>query len=92
MTQAHSLDSLCTFIANARNIDKLEAQIKQKEGLLKNLEQLETIYEDLGSQVMLDRTTEEYNVVFTELLVLKLKKNKLEREMLVFQLKSFLED
>jgi hypothetical protein len=73
-------------------MDRLDAQIKQKEGLLKNLEQLETIYEELGSQVMLDRTTEEYNVATVELLVLKLKKNQLERNMLIFQLKSFLED
>jgi hypothetical protein len=73
-------------------MDKLDAQIKQKEDLLKNLEQLETIYEELGSQAMLDRTTEEYNVVIAELLVLKLKKNQLERNMLIFQLKSFLED
>jgi hypothetical protein len=73
-------------------MDKLDAQIKQKEDLLKNLEQLETIYKELGSQAMLDRTTEEYNVVIAELLVLKLKKNQLERNMLIFQLKSFLED
>lgn len=92
MTQTHSLDNLYTFIKNVRNMDDLDAQIKNKEEVLKYLEQLETVYEELGNDVLLDRTTEAYNVAMAELFVLKLERNKLEREMLVFQLKSFLED
>lgn len=92
MTPTHSLDSLSTFIVNVRNMDNLDSQIKQKEGLLTNLEQLEEIYETLGNEVMLDKTTEQYNQTELETLVLKLKRNELERKLLMFQLNSLLEN
>lgn len=92
MTPTHSLDSLSTFIVNVRKMDDLDSQIKQKEGLLTNLEQLEEIYESVGNEVMLDKTTEQYNQIELETLVLKLKRNELERKLLMFQLNSLLEN
>ena len=92
MTPTHSLDSLSTFIVNVRKMDDLDNQIKQKEGLLTNLEQLEEIYETLGNEAMLDKTTEQYNQTELETLVLKLKRNELERKLLMFQLNSLLEN
>ena len=92
MTPTHSLDSLSTFIVNVRNMDDLDSQIKQREGLLTNLEQLEEIYETLGNEAMLDKVTEQYNQTELETLVLKLKRNELERKLLVFQLNSLLEN
>ena len=92
MTPTHSLDSLSTFIVNVRNMDNLDSQIKQKEGLLTNLEQLEEIYETLGNEAMLDKVTEQYNQTELETLVLKLKRNELERKLLMFQLNSLLEN
>ena len=92
MTPTHSLDSLSTFIMNVRKMDDLDNQIKQKEGLLTNLEQLEEIYETLGNEAMLDKTTEQYNQTELETLVLKLKRNELERKLLMFQLNSLLEN
>lgn len=92
MTPTHSLDSLSTFIVNVRKMDDLDSQIKQKEGLLTNLEQLEEIYETLGNEAMLDKVTEQYNQTELETLVLKLKRNELERKLLMFQLNSLLEN
>lgn len=92
MTPTHSLDSLSTFIVNVRKMDDLDSQIKQREGLLTNLEQLEEIYETLGNEAMLDKTTEQYNQTELETLVLKLKRNELERKLLMFQLNSLLEN
>ena len=68
------------------------SQIKQKEGLLTNLEQLEEIYEELGNEAMLDKVTEQYNQTELDTLVLKLKRNELERKLLMFQLNSLLEN
>lgn len=92
MTPTHSLDSLSTFIVNVRKMDDLDSQIKQREGLLTNLEQLEEIYETLGNEAMLDKVTEQYNQTELETLVLKLKRNELERKLLMFQLNSLLEN
>ena len=92
MTPTHSLDSLSTFIVNVRKMDDLDNQIKQREGLLTNLEQLEEIYETLGNEAMLDKVTEQYNQTELETLVLKLKRNELERKLLMFQLNSLLEN
>lgn len=92
MTQTHTVDNLYTFITNSRKMDDLDAQIKQKVDLLKHLEQLEKIYEDLGKETMLDKTTECYNRVLADILTLQLRRNKLEREILMFQLKALFEE
>ena len=92
MTQTHSIDSLYNFIINVQNMDELDAQIKEKEDRLNYLSQLEDLYESLELTEMLDLTTEKYNRTAVEVILLKMKRNELERKVLNFQLSALIDD
>ena len=92
MTQTHSIDSLYNFIINVQNMDELDDQIKEKEDRLNYLSQLEDLYESLELAEMLDLTTEKYNRTSVEVILLKMKRNELERKVLNFQLSALIDD
>ena len=92
MTQTHSIDSLYNFIINVQNMDELDAQINEKEDRLNYLSQLEDLYESLELTEMLDLTTEKYNRTSVEVILLKMKRNELERKVLNFQLSALIDD
>jgi hypothetical protein len=73
-------------------MENLDTQIACKEKDLETLEQLQRIYEKLGCMNMLEASAEEYTTISIELTLLKLKRNKLERKILEFELGTLLED
>jgi hypothetical protein len=91
MTRIHTADNLYNFIQNARQMENLDAQIASKEEELKYLDQLDEIYAKLFNPAPFD-TARQYTKVALELTLLKLKRNKLERKILEFELGTFLEN
>ena len=73
-------------------MDELDAQINEKEDRLNYLSQLEDLYESLELTEMLDLTTEKYNRTSVEVILLKMKRNELERKVLNFQLSALIDD
>jgi hypothetical protein len=69
----------------------LDAQIASKEEELKYLDQLDEIYAKLFNPAPFE-TARQYTKVALELTLLKLKRNKLERKILEFELGTFLEN
>jgi adenine-specific DNA methylase len=85
----HSLANLYNYINNAKKIDLLESHIASKEEDLKCAEQLEEIYiaiKRAGCEAFVEHTAGTCNKLSKEILKLKLEKNKLEKEMLQFEL------
>lgn len=91
-TLSHSADSLYSFIKNARQIERLDSQIKSKEKELKYLEQLEEIYEHLGCNSAPLSTANRYTKTALQLVQLRLERNKIERQILEFELGVLIED
>lgn len=89
---AHTATNLYNYINNARQVENLELQIKQREKDLKALEQLQGVYRHVGCTNMLELSQERANSVKLGVLLLKLRKNKLEEELLKFEVATFLED
>ncbi len=90
-TRIHTADNLYNFIKNARQMENLELQIASKEEELKHLDQLDEIYAKLFNPAPFE-TARQYARVALELTLLRLKRNKLERKILEFELGTFLED
>jgi 3-dehydroquinate dehydratase len=88
----HSVDNLCTYIENARQVTNLDTQIARREKDLEVLEQLQGIYEKLGCMNMLEVSAEEHTTISIELALLKLSRNSVERKLLEFELGTLLED
>jgi hypothetical protein len=85
----HSLDNLYNYINNAKKIDLLESRIASKEEDLKYAEQLEDIYAAIkraGCEALVEHTVGTCNKLSKEILKLKLEKNRIEKEMLQFEL------
>jgi adenine-specific DNA methylase len=85
----HSLANLYNYINNAKKIDLLESRIASKEEDLKCAEQLEEIYiaiKRAGCEAFVEHTAGTCNKLSKEILKLKLEKNRLEKEMLQFEL------
>ena len=91
-TLIHSANNLYNFIENARQARILDLQIESKEDDLKYFEQAINMYERLGCDSMVEETLKRHNKACHEVLVLKLKRVTLEKEMLEFELASFTED
>jgi hypothetical protein len=85
----HSLDNLYNYINNAKKIDLLESRIASKEEDLECAKQLEEIFVSIkraGCEAFVEHTAGTCNRLSKEILKLKLEKNKLEKEMLQFEL------
>ena len=91
-TRSHSADSLYSFIKNSRQIERLDSQIKSKEEELKYLNQLEEIYEHLSCNPAPFSTASRYTKTALQLVQLKLERNKIERQILEFELGALIED
>lgn len=90
-TRFHSVDNLYNFIQNVRQMKNLDAQIASKEEELEYLDQLDEIYAKLFNPAPFE-TARQYTTAAVELTLLKLKRNKLEKKILEFELGTFLED
>ena len=90
-TRIHTADNLYSFIQNARQKENLDAQIASKEEELRYLDHINEIYAKLTDPTLLD-TSGRYVKVALELTELKLQRNKLERQLLEFELAVLLED
>ena len=90
-TRIHTATNLYTYIKNARHMENLERQIASKEEELELLDQLEELHGKLGISSLFG-THAKYNSLKVEILKLQIAKNNVEREMLEFELGSFMED
>ena len=76
------------FVDNLAKIGKLNAQIKAKEETLDALETAISVYDSIGTTVFAELTAAQYNKLREEVLKLRLKRNELERQTLLFELNS----
>jgi hypothetical protein len=86
--QTTAASSFYNFITNAQSMGKLEALIQEKEQELDYIEKLTTLYEEVGCKALLESAAIKYNKLREESLRLQLKKNKLERELILFELET----
>ena len=91
-TRIHTATKLYNYIKNARQMENLAAQIKSKEEELELINGIDQVYKKLGIPDECFNTAERYNKTSVELIDLQLKKNALEREVLLFERKILLED
>ena len=91
-TLIHSASNLYNFIENARQAKNLDVQIAIQEEYLTYYEQALAVYDKIGCDVMAVSTLDKYNKTYRDLLVLRLQRVKLEKEMLEFELECFTED
>ena len=91
-TRIHTASNLYKYIENARQMENLELQIKQKEKDFKAYEELQNIYKKMGCMNMFEVSEERCSAIELEILLLKLKRNKIEEQMIKFEIAAFLED
>jgi hypothetical protein len=91
-SQTSLANSLYTFILNGASRDKLEAKIKEYEQDLEYMSELISIYDAAGYDAMAEDAVIRSNKLREKILVLKLKANKLDREMLEFELEAIRRD
>ena len=89
---AHTATNLYNYINNAHQVENLELQIKQKEKDIKAHKDIQNIYKKMGCMNMLEASEERCSAIELEILVLRLKRNKLEEQMIKFEIAAFLED
>lgn len=77
-----------TFVDNLAKIGKLNTQIKAKEETLDTLETAISVYDSIGNTVFTEIAAVRYNKLREEVLNLRLKRNELERQTLLFELNS----
>jgi hypothetical protein len=71
---------------------KIEAQIKAKEETLDAIENAMDVYESIGVSFLLENFAVRYNKLREEVLQLKLERNNLEKQALLFELNSLKAD
>ena len=91
-TRIHTATNLYNYINNARQMENLEAQIASKKKELESIEALNAIYEKMGCMNMLEVSAEHANKIEFDILLLRLRMNKIEGEMIKFEIGTFLED
>lgn len=91
-TRIHTASNLYKYLENAQQMENLELQIKSKERDIKAHEDLQNIYKKMGCMNMLEASEERCSALELEILVLRLKRNKLEEQMIKFEIAAFLED
>lgn len=80
--------SFYSFIEHLAKMDKIEAQIKAKEETLDAIETAIAVYDSIGTTVFTEIAAARYNKLREEVLTLRLKRNELERQTLLFELNS----
>lgn len=91
-SQMSLADNLYNFIVNADSRAKLEAQIEQYEEDLKYLSDLAEMFDNLGYNEMAEDARCRYNSRSEKILLLKLKVNELDKQMLLFELEALRRD
>ena len=91
-TRIHTASNLYKYIENAQQMENLELQIKSKEKDIKAHKDVQNIYKKMGCMNMLEASEERCSAIELEILILRLKRNKLEEQMIKFELATFLED
>lgn len=76
------------FVDNLAKIGKLNAQIKAKEETLDAIETAISVYDSIGTTILTEMAAVRYNKLREEVLNLRLKRNELERQTLLFELNS----
>ena len=84
--------SFYSFIEHLAKMGKIEAQIKAKEETLDAIEHAMDIYESIGVSFLLEAGAVRYNKLREEVLQLRLERNRLEKQALLFELNSLKED
>jgi hypothetical protein len=91
-THLHTPSNLYTYIGKTQNMANLRAQIENKEKELKLTEEAIEQFELNGFKEGVERLTAAYNKLHQEILLLKIDANRLERQLLLFELEISLED
>lgn len=87
-TQFSKTSNFYTFIDNLAKMGKLNAQIKAKEETLDAIETAISVYDSIGTTAFTEIAVVRYNKLREEVLNLRLKRNELERQTLLFELNS----
>ena len=91
-TRIHTASNLYKYIENAQQMENLELQIKSKEKDIKAHKDVQNIYKKMGCMNMLEASEERCSAIELEILILRLKRNKLEEQMIKFEIVAFLEN
>lgn len=91
-TRIHTASNLYKYIENARQMENLELQIESKEKDIKAHKDVQNIYKKMGCMNMLEASEERCSAIELEILILRLKRNKLEEQMIKFAIAAFLEN
>ena len=91
-THLHTPSNLYTYIEKAQNMANLRAQIENKEKELELTEKAIEQFEQNGFKEVVELLTAAYNKLHKEILLLKIDANRLERQLLLFELEISLED
>lgn len=87
-TQFSKTSNFYTFIDNLAKMGKLNAQIEAKEETLDAIEAAISVYDSIGTTALTEIAVVRYNKLREEVLNLRLKRNELERQTLLFELNS----
>jgi hypothetical protein len=90
--QTSLADSFYTFIGNCAYKEKLEAKIKEYEQELEYMSELLSIYDACGYDTMAEDLVSRSNKLREKILVLELEVNKIERQMIEFELEALRRD
>lgn len=90
--QNNRTSSFYSFIEHLAKMGKIEAQIKAKEETLDALENAMDVYGSIGVSFLLEHSAVRYNKLREEVLQLKLERNRLEKQALLFELNSLKDD
>lgn len=91
-TRIHTASNLYKYIENAQQMENLELQIKSKEKDIKAHKDVQNLYKKMGCMNMLEASEERCSAIELEILILRLKRNKLEEQMIKFEIAAFLEN
>ncbi len=91
-THLHTPSNLYTYIEKIQNMANLRAQIENKEKELELTEKAIEQFEQNGFKEVVELLTAAYNKLHKEILLLKIDANRLERQLLLFELEISLED
>ena len=91
-THLHTPSNLYTYIEKTQNMANLRAQIENKEKELELTEEAIEQFEQNGFKEVVELLTAAYNKLHKEILLLKIDANRLERQLLLFELEISLED
>ena len=87
-TQFNKTSNFYTFVDNLAKMSKLNAQIQAKEETLDAIETALSVYDSIGTTAFTEIAVGRYNKLREEVLTLRLKRNELERQTLLFELNS----